>query len=155
MKREKTSQELEEAGYSILLCLCGGRNTRSRFKTQHSPHSSVTLHKWTNLRVSLLAKWESLLLHLTHRALYDQITVYSFRNPEINKYCFGSFICACSKQTYIWNEEKINVYDKHGSVPGELWKVTRSPTPIKSACLEVVAGYTSFFSRSPCDSNIH
>lgn len=35
MKREKTSHKLEEAGYSILLCLCGGRNTRSRLKPQH------------------------------------------------------------------------------------------------------------------------
>lgn len=58
MEREKTSHKLEEAGYSIFLCLCGSRNMRFRFKTRLHHCSSVTLNNSTNLTcLFLLAKW--------------------------------------------------------------------------------------------------
>ena len=72
MKREKTSHKLEEAGYSRLLCLCGGRNTRSRLKPRHSaPQLCGSQQVSWPLSLFLLAKWESLLFCLMPRVLYD------------------------------------------------------------------------------------
>lgn len=104
MKREKTSHKLEEAGYSIFLCLCGGRNTRFRFKTRlQLPH--LCDFQQLNQPESLFISKQIISAAFNVRSIVSQKYIFnSHRNlDKVMIWFFLYFMFAPSKLTYDMN----------------------------------------------------